>query len=54
MQPAVSRGGVTGGERVPALDGRSVVYSDDAHMTPEYSRYLAPVLATVVVPVIDK
>lgn len=38
----------------PAVVGNIVVYRDDAHMTPEYSRFLAPVLAKAVVPVIDK
>ena len=38
----------------PAVVGNIVVYRDNAHMTPQYSRFLAPVLAKEVVPVIGK
>lgn len=36
----------------PAIVGNLVVYRDNAHMTPAYSKFLAPLLANVVEPLV--
>jgi hypothetical protein len=37
----------------PVIVGNVIMYRDNAHMTPQWSRFIAPVLADTVVPIVE-